>query len=84
MLTSISSPTECGPAGVDGIAEPKDVALDTMRALEEGNFLILPHSEVQKYFVRKATNYDRWIKGMRRVNKHFQILADKATPKSKL
>src|SRR5260370_1295146 len=30
-------------------------------------FLILPHPEVAEYFSRKAQDYDRWLRGMRRL-----------------
>ena len=30
-------------------------------------FLILPHPEVLTYFQRKASDYDRWLAGMRRL-----------------
>ena len=30
-------------------------------------FLILPHPEVLTFFQRKATDYDRWLAGMRRL-----------------
>ena len=70
-----------GPAGIDGVAEPKDVAIETINGLYDGTFLILPHPRVKKYLQRKATDYDRWIKGMRRSKKHFEALL---SPQSKL
>ena len=73
-----------GPAGIDGIAEPKDVATATIKGIDDGVFLILPHPRVQTYFVRKATDYDRWIKGMRKVKKHFDELTSPLPPQSKL
>jgi hypothetical protein len=30
-------------------------------------FLILPHPEVAEFFRRKASDYDRWLSGMRRL-----------------
>jgi len=29
-------------------------------------FLVLPHPEVLDYFRRKAADYDRWLRGLRR------------------
>ena len=40
-----------------------DIALD---ALREERFLILPHPEVLEMHRRKGTDYDRWLRGMRR------------------
>ena len=82
-LTNRETPPNAGLAGLDGIAEPREVAASTIKSIEEGTFLILPHRTVHKYFVRKATDYDRWIKGMRRMKKQFDSLL-KAPPPSKL
>jgi NAD(P)-dependent dehydrogenase (short-subunit alcohol dehydrogenase family) len=38
------------------------------KGIEEEHFLILPHPEVAEYFRRKANDYDRWLRGMRRLN----------------
>jgi NAD(P)-dependent dehydrogenase (short-subunit alcohol dehydrogenase family) len=43
------------------------VADAAVRGMEEERFLILPHPEVAEYFQRKATDYDRWLRGMRRL-----------------
>jgi len=47
--------------------EPEKVADEVIEALERETFLILPHPEVAEYFRRKATDYDRWLRGMRRL-----------------
>ena len=47
--------------------QPSDVADAVVRALDEERFLVLPHPEVAEYFSRKATDYDRWLRGMRRL-----------------
>ncbi len=60
-----------GVAGVDGMAEPEDIAECVVRGLSDESFLILPHDTVQTYFQRKATDSDRWIKGMRRLQAQF-------------
>jgi NAD(P)-dependent dehydrogenase (short-subunit alcohol dehydrogenase family) len=46
---------------------PETVADAVIAGLAEERFLILPHPEVAEYFRRKADDYDRWIRGMRRL-----------------
>jgi NAD(P)-dependent dehydrogenase (short-subunit alcohol dehydrogenase family) len=58
--------TNTRQAAGDGILEPDDVAQDCLAAMREERFLVLPHPEVATYFERKATDYDRWLRGMRR------------------
>ncbi len=47
--------------------EPEDVAQAVIAGIEAERFLILPHEEVGEFFVRKATDYERWLGGMRRL-----------------
>lgn len=47
--------------------EPEDVALAVIAGIEAERFLILPHEEVGEFFMRKATDYERWLGGMRRL-----------------
>lgn len=47
--------------------EPEAVAEIVLQGLRDEKFLILPHPEVADYFRRKADDYDRWLKGMRRL-----------------
>jgi NAD(P)-dependent dehydrogenase (short-subunit alcohol dehydrogenase family) len=60
-----------GVAGVDGMLEPDTVADAVVRGLATEAFLILPHPQVLEYFQRKASDYDRWIAGMRRLQARF-------------
>lgn len=70
--TGMTAGTEAGGvAGVDGMLEPADIAEAVVQGLEAESFLILPHPEVATYFQRKAGDYDRWIKGMRKLNAQF-------------
>jgi hypothetical protein len=39
--------------------------------MTEERFLILPHPEVKTYMERKVSDYDRWLTGMRRLQKRF-------------
>jgi len=58
--------------------EPEDVAEAVVRAIDEERFLVLPHPEVAEYFGRKATDYDRWLRGMRRLQASFKAQTSKA------
>lgn len=49
-----------------GALAPEAVAEAALRGIGVEQFLILPHPEVADYFRRKATDYDRWLRGMRR------------------
>jgi len=49
--------------------EPEQVADVVLDGVRSEKFLILPHPEVAEYFQRKATDYDRWLNGMRRMRK---------------
>ena len=50
-----------------GVIEPEEVAQAVVDGLRAEQFLILPHPEVAEYFQRKASDYDRWLAGMRRL-----------------
>ena len=52
-----------GPTAI----EPEQVADAVVAGLRDEVFLILPHPEVREYFRRKGDDYDRWLKGMRRL-----------------
>ena len=54
---------------IDGALEPETVAEITVKGLADESFLILPHPEVAEYFRRKAGDYERWLRGMRKLNK---------------
>ncbi len=51
--------------------EPSEVAGAVVDGLREERFLILPHPEVGGYFQSKATDYDRWLAGMRRLQRQW-------------
>jgi NAD(P)-dependent dehydrogenase (short-subunit alcohol dehydrogenase family) len=50
-----------------GAIEPEQVADAVVAGLRAEEFLILPHPEVREYFRRKGDDYERWLKGMRRL-----------------
>jgi NAD(P)-dependent dehydrogenase (short-subunit alcohol dehydrogenase family) len=43
------------------------VADAVVKGIAAEQFLILPHPEVAEYFLRKATDYPRWLGGMRKL-----------------
>jgi NAD(P)-dependent dehydrogenase (short-subunit alcohol dehydrogenase family) len=49
--------------------EPEEVADTVVAGLGEERFLILPHPEVERYFQNKASDYDRWLEGMRELQR---------------
>jgi len=51
-----------------GSVTPEHVAAVTLEGIADERFLILPHPEVLEYYRRKGQDYDRWIKGMRRLH----------------
>src|SRR6185437_11974967 len=57
---------------LEGALEPDQVADDVMKAIAEEKFLILPHPEAAKYFQNKANDYERWIRGMRKLMRNSQ------------
>lgn len=48
--------------------EPEQVAEAVIQGLAAEQFLILPHPEVAEYFRRKGADYERWLRGMRRLH----------------
>ena len=52
---------------LENAIEPEAVADAVIAGLARESFLILPHPEVADYFRRKADDYDRWLRGMRRL-----------------
>ena len=55
-----------------GAISPEQCAEAVVGGLREEKFLILPHPDVAKYFQRKANDYDRWLRGMRRLQQKLR------------
>ena len=49
--------------------EPDDVAAALLRAIEAGEFLVLPHPEVGPMYAARAADPERWLAGMRRLSR---------------
>ena len=63
---------------LDTALEPEQVAEAVVQGMAEEKFLILPHPEVAKYFQNKANDYERWLRGMRKLQRTTEIMAKPA------
>jgi NAD(P)-dependent dehydrogenase (short-subunit alcohol dehydrogenase family) len=74
--TALLAAANQGTAGAvvtsQGVIEPSDVADAVIAGLAAEQFLILPHPEVLDYVQRKATDRDRWIGGMRKLQRRIR------------
>ena len=70
LQTSLGGGTDVVRAS-GAVLEPADVAELAVEAIAEERFLVLPHPEVHEYALRKATDIERWLAGMRRLNQRF-------------
>jgi NAD(P)-dependent dehydrogenase (short-subunit alcohol dehydrogenase family) len=65
-----------GPMGQKMLApnaiEPEEVAEELHRGLAEERFLILPHPDVAEYAAARATDPDRWLSGMNRLQQKLE------------
>lgn len=80
VRTAMTAGREQGVASINGMIEPDVVAETGLAAVREGRFLALPHPEVETYMRRKADDYDRWIGGMRKLNRQFGETASVEIP----
>ncbi|NJP35108.1 SDR family NAD(P)-dependent oxidoreductase [Micromonospora thermarum] len=56
----------------DGALAPEDVAEATWQALHDDRFLVLPHPRAAEYYVHRATDTDRWLTGMNRLQRGLE------------
>lgn len=62
---------EDGVASINGMLEPEDVAQACVDTIRAETFLVLPHPEVLGYMRKKTEDYDRWLGGMRKLNRTY-------------
>ncbi|WP_306204262.1 SDR family oxidoreductase [Actinoplanes sp. RD1] len=58
-----------------GALSPEAVADVVLEGIKSDNFLILPHPEVADYYRLRATETDRWLGGMNKIQRAFEGLA---------
>jgi NAD(P)-dependent dehydrogenase (short-subunit alcohol dehydrogenase family) len=61
----LESATEFQDLLLSHAIDPEQVADEVVTGLASERFLILPHPEVEQFFQNKANDYDRWLQGMR-------------------
>lgn len=72
MVRTAASSTSGGVVIAQGLIEPEAVADAVIAGLAAEQLLILPHPEVHEYLRRKATDPDRWIGGMRKLQRRIR------------
>lgn len=68
---------DASDAGIQALLEPDaieadDVAEAVVAGIARGEFLILPHPEVWEFEMKRATDRDRWIAGMQRLQRTWE------------
>jgi NAD(P)-dependent dehydrogenase (short-subunit alcohol dehydrogenase family) len=69
LLRSATGGTSGDVVVAQGVISPEAVADAVVEGLRDERFLILPHPEVAGYVQRKAADHDRWIAGMRKLQR---------------
>jgi len=69
LLTGADSASKAQLA--EGALEAEEVAAVVAKALESTEFLILPHPEVAGYYAIRATEPERWLAGMNKIQRGF-------------
>lgn len=59
---------------LDGAIAPEKAADEVVKAIAEERFMILPHPEVGKFFQNKAIDYERWIRGMQKLQRNIETV----------
>lgn len=72
VRTAMTAGNPDGVASIDGMMEPDEAVDACVEAIRAESFLVLPHKEVLKYMRNKTADYDRWIGGMRKLNRAYQ------------
>ena len=77
VRTQMTAGVDAGAvSAIDGMLEPEQVADAVVTGLADERFLILPHPEVLEYVRLKTADYDRWLRGMRKLQSRFPDVSD--------
>ena len=80
MLAQAEADGASGVLLMETAIEPAQVADEVVKGIKEEKFLILPHPEVARFFLNKASDYDRWLNGMRRLRDKVALSEMKTGP----
>jgi NAD(P)-dependent dehydrogenase (short-subunit alcohol dehydrogenase family) len=64
---ALEDPIGAAPLIAEGLLEPEEVAAAVVAGIREERFLILPHPAVADHLAIKASQNERWLRGMRRL-----------------
>ena len=67
VRTDMAAAEGPGLALLGELLDPGAVAEAAVAGVRQGHFLILPHPEFAEFARRRATDHDRWLRGMRRL-----------------
>lgn len=62
----------------DAALDPEDVAEAMWQGLQDNRFLVLPHPEVADYYAFRATETDRWLGGMNKLQRSLEAKEDQS------
>jgi NAD(P)-dependent dehydrogenase (short-subunit alcohol dehydrogenase family) len=79
VRTPMLEAAESGPGAFlsQNAITPEFVADCVVEALAEERFLILPHPEVARYYLNRASDTGRWLQGMRRLRTSMETMKRK-------
>jgi NAD(P)-dependent dehydrogenase (short-subunit alcohol dehydrogenase family) len=70
---------ESGPAKellpADDTMSPEEVVESWIESLADNRFLVLPHPQVARFYTARATDTDRWLRGMRRLQERLDNMS---------
>lgn len=72
LLREAAASSAGGVVLTQGVIEPEVVADAVIAGLADERFLILPHPEVHDFMQRKAGDPDRWLGGMRKLQRRVR------------